>query len=571
MMSARIAAAVTAAALLLPLTATAQQKKPQGEPQRLVETMDVRVINIDVVVTDRKGNVIHGLKKSDFEIVENGIPKPVSNFYEVIGDKALSTDETPAPANATTTTTPVQTQVQVDPDAMRRRIIFFIDNLSLAPFNRNRVFSQMKDFVKTVMRPGDEAMIATFNRSMKVRVPFTRDPIQLIQMLDVIAGESAMGGQNRSDRNQVQSEIRDASSFEDAVASARAYAQSVDHDLRQSSESLNALMSTLAGVEGKKILVLTSEGFPLQPGRDAFAYIDDQATQKGWQGNTALMEGMSFDATSVIQGVAKNANANGITLYTIHAGGLQVGGENSAENSRPTSMLVSTAIEQNTVDSMQLMADMTGGIASVQTNNFKLAFNNIQRDLDSYYSLGYRAANTERVDRQRALEVRLKNNPRNQYIVRARQSFVEKSTYAEMSDRVIANLLYSSKANDMHVLMRMARPIPTDDELFRVPVEVQIPMESITLLPQGEGQYVGGFDVYVVVGNKDGDMSDVARKTHQITIPKEDWEKTKGKYYTYTLDLLMEPGLNRVSIGVIDSISSVSGFAKDQIIAQDLR
>jgi VWFA-related protein len=454
---------------------------------------------------------------------------------------------------------------------MRRRIIFYIDNLSLAPFNRNRVFTQMKDFVKTVMRPGDEAMIATFNRSMKVRVPFTRDPVQLVQMLDVIAGESAMGTQNRSERHDVQSQIRDASSFDDAVAAARTYAQSVDHDLRQSAESLNALMSTLAGVEGKKILVLTSEGFPMQPGRDAFAYIDDQASEKGWQANTAIMEGMNFDATQVIQGIAKTANANGITLYTIHAGGLNSGGENSAENARPTSMLVSTAIEQNTVESMQLMADMTGGIASVQSNNFKLAFNNIQRDLDSYYSLGYRAANTERVDRQRALDVRLKNNPRNQYIVRARQSFVEKSTYAEMSDRVIANLLYSSKANDMHVLMRMGRPIPTDDELFRVPVEVQIPMESITFLPQGEGQYVGGFDVYVVVGNKDGDMSDVARKTAQITIPMGDFEKTKGKYYTYALDLLMEKGLNRVSVGVTDSISNATGFTKDQIIAQDLR
>lgn len=573
MMSARFTAAVTAAVLLLPIAATAQQQKPQGEPQRLVETMDVRVINIDVVVTDRKGNTIHGLKKSDFQIIENGVPKPVSNFYEVVGDKALSVEETPAEtpnANAATTT-PVQTQVQVDPDSMRRRIIFYIDNLSLAPFNRNRVFNQMKDFVKTVMRPGDEAMIATFNRSMKVRVPFTRDPVQLVQMLDIIAGESAMGGQNKSDRRDVQSQIRDASGFDDAVAAARTYAQSVDHDLRQSAESLNALMSTLAGVEGKKILVLTSEGFPLQPGRDAFAYIDDQAAEKGWQANTAMMEGMSFDATSVIQGIAKAANANGITLYTIHAGGLNSGGENSAENSRPTSMLVTTAIEQNTVESMQLMADMTGGIAAVQSNNFKLAFNNIQRDLESYYSLGYRAANTERVDRQRALEVRLKNNPKNQYIVRARQSFVEKSTYAEMSDRVIANLLYSSKANDMHVLMRMSRPIPTDDELFRIPVEVQIPMESITFLPQGEGQYVGGFDIYVVVGNKDGDMSDVARKSHQITIPAADFSKTKGKYYTYTLDLLMEPGLNRVSVGVIDSISNVTGFTKDQIIAQDLR
>jgi hypothetical protein len=217
------------------------------------------------------------------------------------------------------------------------------------------------------------------------------------------------------------------------------------------------------------------------------------------------------------------------------------------------------------------MAEMTGGIASVQTNNFKRAFDTIQKDLDSYYSLGYRAAGTERVDRERSLDVRLKNNPKNQYIVRARQSFVEKSTFAEMSDRVIANLLYTTKGNDLHVLMRMNRPIPTDDELFRVPVEVQIPMESITFLPQGDSGYVGGFDVYVVVGNKDGDMSDVARKSASITIPKDDMPKTKGKYYTYSLDLLMEPGLNKVSIGVVDTISNVSGFARDQIIAQDLR
>jgi len=573
MMPVRLAAAVTlAAAFFLPTAATAQQQKPQGEPQRLVETLDVRVINVDVVVTDRKGNPVHGLRKSDFEVIENGALKPVSNFYEVASNKAVSNEEV-APEPGAPAPSAVQTPVPVDEDAMRRRIIFYIDNLSLAPFNRNRVFAQMKDFVKTVMRPGDEAMIATFNRSMKVRVPFTRDPVQLIQTLDIIAGESAMGPQNRSERKDVEDQIRDANSYDDAIATARTYAQSQEHDLRQSVESINALMSTLAGVEGKKILVLTSEGFPMQPGREAFFFIEDQAREKpNWQQGSTLLEGMTFDASSLIQSVAKTANANGITMYTIHAGGLSMGNDSSAENSRPTSMLVSNAIQTNTTESMQLMADMTGGIASVQTNNFKKAFDTIVKDLDSYYSLGYRAANTERVDRQRAIEVRLKNDPKfNQYIVRARQSFVEKSTYAEMSDRVIANLLYTSKANDMHVLVRMSRPIPTDDELYRVPVEVQIPMESITLLPQGEGQYVGGFDVYVVVANKDGDMSDVARKSHQIVVPAADMPKTKGKFYTYTLELLMEPGLNKLSVGVVDSISNVSGFARDQIIAQDLR
>ena len=47
--------------------------------------------------------------------------------------------------------------------------------------------------------------------------------------------------------------------------------------------------------------------------------------------------------------------------------------------------------------------------------------------------------------------------------------------------------------------------------------------------------------------------------------------KTKGKFYTYTLELLMEPGLNKISVGAVDTISNVSGFARDQIIAQDLR
>jgi hypothetical protein len=254
-------------------------------------------------------------------------------------------------------------------------------------------------------------------------------------------------------------------------------------------------------------------------------------------------------------------------MYTIHAGGLTGGDTFSAEHAQPTSFTVSQAAISNTTESMHLMADMTGGLASIQTNNYALAFRRIQNDLESYYSLGYRAG-TERVDRQRNIDVRVKNR---NYIVRARQTFVEKSTFAEMSDRVIANLLYKTKSNELSILVRMHTPIPSEDGLFRVPVEIQIPMESLTLMPQGETEYVGGFDVYVAVANKDNDMSDVARKAHQLRVPASDIPKTKGKYYTYALDLLMERGLNRLSVGVIDQISNTTGFSREQIIAQDLR
>ncbi len=563
----RTLALTLALAVAAPVPAFSQKKQTEPELPKLVETIDVRVINVDVVVTDKRGNPIPGLKKEDFQIFENGVPKPITNFFEVEGNRAKNL-VVEAPADPTS---PAPAPVPVADDVsenLKRRIIIYVDNLSLAPFNRNRVFEQMKAFVATAMRPGDEAMIATYNRSMKVRVPFTRDVGQIQSMLDGLKGESGLGIAGRSERKSAEDRIQEAQSYSEAIGIARQYAASVEHDLRTSVSSINALMATLAGVEGKKILVLTSEGFPMQPGREAFYQVEETARQKGWQNTgSTMLEPMNYDGTRLIQDVAKTANANGITMYTIHAAGLTGGSEMSAEHSRPIPHSVSLAAMTNTTESMQIMAQMTGGLASVQTNNFGEAFKKIQRDLESYYSLGYRAG-TERVDRQRYLTVKIKNKD---YIVRNRQTFVEKSMYAEMSDRVIANLLYRVKDNDLAILARIGRPLPIEGGYFRVPVDIQIPMEKLTLLPQGETEFVGGFDIYAVVGNKDNDMSDVARKSHQVRVPAADMKRMAGKYYTYTLEMVMEPGLNKVSLGVVDTISNDSGFAREQIIAQDMR
>lgn len=561
--------AAVASALAMVSTAGAQQPSQAPPPAiqpTLTEHMEIHVINVDVTVTDRKGNAVKGLTKDNFEILENGVPKPISNFFEVTSPIksapaiAVTGELAPAPQ-------PVIRPEDI-PDNQKRRIIFYIDNLTLNPFNRNRVFKEMKKFIDEAMRPGDEGMIATYNRSMKVRVPFTRDKITLQQTLDVILGESALGVNEKSDRRTTQDQIRDASSYDEALSLARTYSESIQHDLRQSVDSLNALMSTLAGVEGKKILVLTSEGFPMQPGRDMFEFLDETAKDKGWNTGGTVLEGMSFDSHQQIASVARSANANGITLYTIHAAGLDAGSTTSAENQRPVSFTVAQTVVTNSTDSMQMMAEMTGGLASLQTNDFGRAFDHIERDLDAYYSLGYRAG-TERVDRQRNLQVRLKNNP-NKYTVRSRQTFVEKSSFAEMNDRVVANLLYRSRANDLKIEAKASQPHPDDEDTFRVPVEVQIPMDSLTLLPQGD-EYAGGFDLYVVVSNKDGDMSDVARKTQQIRVKSAEHDKIHGKYYTYTMELIMEPGPGKISVGVMDQVSNETGFASIPVLVKDLR
>src|ERR1051325_654630 len=95
-----------AAALFAAIAAGAAEppkQQPAAEVPKLVESVDVRVINIDVVVTDRKGNRVTGLSKDAFELYETGVQKPISNFYEVAAEpKAVTASTTPAPAAPTT-------------------------------------------------------------------------------------------------------------------------------------------------------------------------------------------------------------------------------------------------------------------------------------------------------------------------------------------------------------------------------------------------------------------------------------------------------------------------------------
>ncbi len=81
---------------------------------------------------------------------------------------------------------------------------------------------------------------------------------------------------------------------------------------------------------------------------------------------------------------------------------------------------------------------------------------------------------------------------------------------------------------------------------------------------------LGGFSVFVGVSDTKGDMSDVARKSHQIRLPPSEFESTKGKFYTFELELIMEKGRNRISVGVVDEVSNETGFVRQEVLAADL-
>ncbi|MYF05689.1 MAG: hypothetical protein F4230_12255 [Holophagales bacterium] len=81
---------VLAGLVLMGAVGLAQQ---EDLPAVFSEVIDVRVVNIEVVVTDRDGNRVHGLTASDFELLVDGEPTPIDYLVSIAEGRALETAE----------------------------------------------------------------------------------------------------------------------------------------------------------------------------------------------------------------------------------------------------------------------------------------------------------------------------------------------------------------------------------------------------------------------------------------------------------------------------------------------
>lgn len=144
--------------LLGALVAFAQQ------PPTFMQTYEVRVSSVDVVVTDRQGQPVRGLQKTDFEVLENGVPQPITNFAAY--DTIRSTAATGAPSSGT----PAANATAAAPPP--KRIVFFVDELSLHPHTRGKLLDNALRVIDT-MQGDDQASVVTSTRTDRTVLEFT--------------------------------------------------------------------------------------------------------------------------------------------------------------------------------------------------------------------------------------------------------------------------------------------------------------------------------------------------------------------------------------------------------------
>ena len=543
---------------------------PAPTPRPLVRNVDVTVTNIDVVVTDSKGRRVRGLTRDLFEVYEDGQLQPLTNFYAVDGGKVVffgdeavpSAAPAPTPApEAPATAAPAVPEPEAEPlPAPRTRIVIFIDNMSLQPFNRNRVLRNVQEWVRENVKDNVEAMVVTWDRSLKVRRKFTNDGREISDVLKQQEDLSTLGQTRWSERRDVIQRIDEAQSESEAFLYVRQYALSYKNDVDFMVEALKKTIDQLAGVEGKKILLHVSEGLPQSPGAELWKYVQDKfRTQAG-----GLYQ-FEFDKTASYVGIVRAANAAGVTMYMADASGLTVDSSVSAE-ARTTAARIDNFVERTNLQSMvQLLAQETGGKAFLNRNNITPDLEAMKEDYSSYYSVGYRSLRSVG-ERARKVEVRMK---RKGLVARARRSFVEKRLETRISEAVTSALFYARDENPLAVGVEVGTPAPADERNYLVPIRIRVPYSRITLLPEGATSR-GRVVLYFIVVDAEGKQSDLANQVVPVEVPTKDVGDLARRDFVYDVRLLMLPGGQRLSLAVRDEPTNTVSYVQQSIFVSAL-
>ena len=318
---------------------------PQGQDPK--PSTDVPPIRLDVIVTDAKGRAITNLKPSDFELLENGTPRPLS-----------AVELRPTPADAPDVS-PIQTEADETRAARKpgtRVFAFYLDEFHVtAGPNADRVKTALQQFVDETLQPQDLAFIMRPLDSLN-SIRFTRDRAALHGAIDAFAGRK---GDFTPKTHFEEVYIGTAPS---TVAAARR--QIVVSGLREIVSRLGELQADRA------VVLLASEGFS----RDSLP----------------AFRSLRFPG---IDGLPRASSRFDVPMYTFNPAMTGEDGP-SPERDKANEML-------------QWIADQTGGRTFNAASEIA-GFARIKHDLESYYAVTYQPSAAD--GRFHPIEIRVRRS-----------------------------------------------------------------------------------------------------------------------------------------------------------------
>src|SRR6266702_6087696 len=529
------------------------------------------LVLVSVTVRDKKGELVRGLKQSDFTVLEDGKTQHVQSFdIQDVQSFAQSAPAQSGPARAETVaakTDLLTSKTAPSHEALkdRRLIVLFLDLSSLQSDDSDRAIESARNYLAKQMTPADLVSIVTFNTSLKVAQDFTGDKKLLTSALDRISGNEG-AGQESGTTGSSEGTPDDSGAF---VADDTDY-NIFNTDLRL--QALSTIAKNLAGIDQKKSILYFSSGM----------------TKTGVENQAQLRAAVNAAVRS------------NVSIYAVDSRGLEAmppGGGASSASLRGVSSYSGAAVQTDldsnfaSQETLVTIANDTGGKAFLDSNDFSKAYAKVQADSETYYVLGYRSSNANKDGHFRHIQVKLNRKDvmleyrLGYYGPRDFQHFTKEYREEQLQEEMMSDL----PNTDLPVYLATGY-FRNSDGKFYVPVSIIVPGSAIAVQRDKDK---AALDILGVVRYKEtkfpvGNIRDTIKlsveQTQSVTAGNTSTTDTiapqpvsattpaaKRKNMQYTTRFLLPPGRYHLKFVVRENQNGRIGTFESDLVIPDLR
>jgi VWFA-related protein len=500
--------------------ATGQQPSPDEDvPDVFGEVIDVRVVNIEVVVTDRDGVRVRGLGPADFELTVDGREVPIQYFTEVhAGEANAAVQHATLPG--------------IEPgEPVGTNYLVYVDDNHTLKAERDPIVRGLIDQLPHLGEHDRMAVVVQSGPRLEMLSSWSRSPRELGEALRQLLDGNVYGGSARSSLYTARSS---------ALRRSRAGPADVEREgpgeLRNEDDLPFLGFSSALGDQQLRVdlelavtgVVSTLRGFAMPRGRKVMLLVAGD-----WPLGSFRSDGFSLASVTdldVMQVMVETANLLGYTLYPVGVG--------MADN-----------LWRNA--NLKRIAQRTGGRA-LHDRGTVLA--DAVEDTRTYYWLGF-TPDFAGDDSRHDIRVRVRIPGLS---ARSRQGYVDLSRAAELTMSAQSALLFGHETPGAPLRIDLGAATRWGLRKMDVPIAVYVPLDELTFLEQG-GDEVGRIEIRFAVVDASGSQADVP--IIPVTLRGQ---RDRGEYYRFETSLHMRRRPHELLVSVHDVLGgrTLSGRAE---------
>ena len=544
-MSARLA--ILTISVGMPL---ASQEPASPLPGVFSEVLDVRVVNLEVVVTDKARIPLRGLGPEDFVLTVDGEEVPIEYFSEVRGGVA-------APVSAEQRDQGVAELPALIPgEPMETSYLVFIDEFFGIARDRDKVIQGLKEQLPR-MGPNDRMAIVAYNGDeLAMLTTWNQSVPALERVLDEALERPVFGLRRLAEQRQYDFDRLLRASFEirtdrldsfnfiqtDLRPDERFFLERLTEQVQRSVTAATMSLRSFAMPPGRKVMMVYSGGWPFFPVEFLGPLISPIVQSSEADRGAALFSPLS-----------DTANLLGYTLYPVDMPGFNNLATQSFDRLSTTANTLPVDAgfnqfrrEQELHYALTFLADETGGKAMFNEHRIT-AFDEVVSDTRSFYWLGF---SPERGwdDKRHEVKVALKEPG---FRVRSRSGFLDSSKQHEVAMALESTLMFGSPAGAEALIVEVGEPRRVAKKRMEVPLKILFPLTEVTFLPDG-GELVTSLELRIAVRDEEGRRADIPVVPMIVKIPTE---PKPGSYGRFDTGIRLRRTTHTAVVGVFDPAS----------------